>query len=64
MDYNVGDTIEYSPFGGGTRQVIVKTKEDDVKNGQPGFDGVLSDGSMAVWGYDHQITRIVTHKEN
>jgi len=65
-DYNIGDTIAYTPFGGGERIVLVDEKEDDIKNGMPGFGGRLvgGDASMAgfgdVWGYDHQITRVVS----
>jgi len=61
MDYNEGDIIIYSPFGGGERRVRVLTKEDDVKNGRPGFDGDLLDGDTVigqVWGYDSQIVRV------
>ena len=61
MDYNVGDTIIYSPFGGGDREVIVKAKHDDVKNGEPGFDGVLVNPGNHypnVWGYDFQISDV------
>jgi hypothetical protein len=59
-DYNVGDVITYSPFGGGMRTVKVTAKEADIKNGEPGFDGTIIDGhpddvGMSVWGYDRQI---------
>lgn len=62
--YEVGDTITYSPFGGGVRYVLVNNKEDDVKNGLPGFDGeLIVDGPTGeyVWGYDNQILDVVRH---
>ena len=66
INYNVGDEITYRLFSGGIRHVLVTNKEDDVKNGRPGFDGEIvlggqSDpkGSGAVWGYDEQIVSIV-----
>lgn len=59
MDYKVGDTIVYTTFMGGTRSVVVTAREGDVKNGQPGFDGVMEDG-QTVWGYDHQIIAIAS----
>ena len=59
--YRVGSIIEYRPFGSeSVRRVAVDTKETDVKNGRPGFDGALVDGTLNVWGYDDQITRVVT----
>lgn len=59
MDYKVGDTIEYVTFGGGVRRVTVTQREADVKNGYPGFDGIMADG-MTVWGYDDQIERVIS----
>ena len=61
IKYNVGDTIEYRAFGGETRTVEVQGKEDDIKNGRPGFDGVCINPNpgQPVWGYDDQITRVV-----
>jgi hypothetical protein len=59
IDYEVGDTIEYSPFGGGVRRVLVEAKESDIKNGYPGFDGTIAGGEATVWGYDDQIIRVV-----
>lgn len=62
MDYAVGDTVAYQLFGGGVRSgVRVVSKEADIKNGQPGFDGtcVGPDGEqMTVWGYDDQILSV------
>lgn len=57
MNYNVGDTIFYSPFLGGSRKVVVTLREDDIKNGRPGFSAVAEDG-FNVWGYDYQITHV------
>lgn len=67
MDYKVGDVIAQEPFGGGVRYVLVQGKEEDVKNGYPGFDGILvtSDGTpiegeyTGVWGYDDQIVEVI-----
>jgi hypothetical protein len=50
--------IQYRPFGGGLRNVTVETKEADVKNGRPGFDGITDRGEY-VWGYDDQIIAVV-----
>lgn len=60
MDYSIGDQIVYSPFGGGMRTVTVTDKEADIKNGRPGFDGVMADGTT-VWGYDDQILFVFRH---
>lgn len=60
-EYEVGDTITYSAFGGEQRTVLVVGKYEDVKNGRPGFDGVYPDETTpghGVWGYDDQITRV------
>ena len=67
MDYNVGDVIAQTPFGGGVRYVRVTSKDQNIKNGRPGFDGdlVLRDGTpvemefSGVWGYDDQITEVI-----
>jgi hypothetical protein len=62
-DFEIGDVIEYRTFGGDLRIIIVEGKDDDVKNGRPGFDGRLvnekSGQSGGVWGYTEDITRIV-----
>lgn len=62
MNYNEGSVIQYSPFGGGTRTVLVDEKSSDIKNGRPGFGGTLvdaADGPVSVWGYDSQIIGVV-----
>lgn len=69
MEYKVGDVIAQQSFGGGVRYVLVETKEEDVKNGRPGFDGILvtSDGTpiegefTGVWGYDSQIMDVIVN---
>jgi hypothetical protein len=72
MDYSVGDTIEYRDFLGDRRQVRVTERHGDIKNGRPGFDGVVvgpscgGDGpqdGQTVWGYDDQITSVATTRE-
>jgi hypothetical protein len=55
IEYQVGDTVEYTPMGGGSRIVVVTDKDDNIKNGRPGFEA-LTEG---VWGYDDQIVRVV-----
>lgn len=57
--YNIGSVIEYVAFGGVVRTVNVTNWEPDIKNGCPGFDGITTHGE-SVWGYDRQITRVVT----
>jgi hypothetical protein len=59
LAYGPGSIIRYSPFGGGIRTVLVTSREDDVKNGRPGFDGhLVGDHLATVWGYDDQITEV------
>jgi|TARA_Y100000034_G_scaffold126338_1_gene177405 hypothetical protein len=69
--YRIGSVIEYQTFGGTTRTVLVEEREDDIKNGRPGFDGKLLPyhldedvepelGKM-VWGYDNQITKVIKY---
>lgn len=59
MDYKIGDTVTYRTFMGGTRTVTVTNREDDVKNGLPGFDGIIEETGETVWGMDNQICIIV-----
>jgi hypothetical protein len=61
--YEAGDVIEYQTFGGGSiRRVLVEYREDNIKNGRPGFHGTAIEGGadegMSVWGYDDQIIRV------
>ena len=62
--YKVGDLITYTIFGGGSRTIKVTSKEKDVKDGRPGFTGVIVSSSDKndtrgnnVWGYDYQIKK-------
>ena len=61
-DYEIGDILEYSTFTGAVRKIVVTDKDDDIKNGRPGFGGTLVDPDPAgwndVWGYDSQIVRV------
>ena len=62
IDYSVGDTIMYYAFGDEARNVRVTNKEADVKNGRPGFDGIVVSGpetGQSVWGYDDQIAYLI-----
>lgn len=61
LDYTEGDTITYTAFGNELRTVEVTCKFDDVKNGQPGFDGIMINAAgkyVRVWGYDYQIVSV------
>lgn len=57
-DYEIGDVICYTAFGGTRRYVRVDHKDANIKNGQSGFDGVTIDTGMDCWGYDDQIVAI------
>lgn len=70
VNYQVGDVVEQRVFGGMLRLVLVKERDPDIKNGWPGFSGteVRETGETVpnpyglgsgVWGYDHQVVRIV-----
>lgn len=54
MNYEIGDLVRYELWGGGTRVGVVTSKEDDIKNGRPGFGIRTADGGR-FWGYDDQI---------
>lgn len=59
--YDVGSIIFYDAFGGTCRKVRVTLRDENIKNGRPGFDGVIVGGpdeGLTVWGYDDQITRV------
>jgi len=65
MKYEIGDMIVYSAFGGEKRTIIVDEKEEDIKNGRPGFGGIIISSSepsdktgQSVWGYDSQIIEV------
>ena len=57
-NYRVGSIIKYRAFGGEIRTVEVESKESDIKNGRPGFDGMVRPGEWC-WGYDDQIISVV-----
>jgi hypothetical protein len=58
-DYKVGDIVTQHLGGNETRDVVVTDREDNVKNGRPGFSGhVVGKPSLTVWGYDDQIRRV------
>ncbi len=57
MNYGIGDTVIYLPFCGPEREVKVQEKDEDIKNGRPGFAGQMPDGA-AVWGYDSQVVAV------
>lgn len=58
LNYRVGSIIKYRAFDGVVRKVLVEAKEEDIKNGRPGFDGQSSYGEWC-WGYDDQIISVV-----
>jgi len=68
--YQVGDVVEQETVMG-PRLIRVTNREQDIKRGFPGFDGVLVDEKgeplhdgnpymSTVWGYDHAIVRVVS----
>lgn len=60
MNYEIGDTIVYT--SGTRRVVLVDDKDSDIKNGLPGFGGLVIEGpdkGMTVWGYDSQIEAVL-----
>jgi hypothetical protein len=57
MNYKVGDTVSFEPNGGGIETGVITLKDDDIKNGRPGFDIKKIDGEM-MWGYDYQIKAV------
>jgi hypothetical protein len=65
--YGMGDVIRYRPVNGGIRTVVVKAHWYRIGpgHGKPGFDGhVLGEQpKFNVWGYDDQITEVVSSRE-
>ncbi len=58
--YRKGSIIEYKTFDGSRRKVLVTDRVPQIKNGKDGFDGlVLGGDGDSVWGYDHQIIRVI-----
>lgn len=64
MDYRIDSIIEYAGGANG-RIVRVTYASRDIKDGDPGFDGVIvvDNGSDRVgdpvWGYDDQVKRVI-----
>ena len=62
--YKVGSIVTYNTWGDTPRQVTIDLRMNDIKNGEPGFDGTIvgsgKDGNApyTVWGYDDQIVRV------
>lgn len=54
MNYEIGDLLSYHARSAGRRTGVVIDKDDDIKNGRPGFSIRCADGST-YWGYDDQI---------
>lgn len=62
VDYESGDVVAYSAFGGAYREVVVEERIPEIKNGRDGFVGTVVEGREAgkeIWGYDYQIVRVV-----
>ena len=57
VSYNEGDTIAYRNNAGELVTVVVDYKDDDIKRGEPGFEGTTANGRQ-VWGYDNQVVRV------
>ncbi len=58
--YRKGSIIEYKTFDGTLRKVLVTERVPQIKNGKDGFDGLaLGTEDSSVWGYDHQIIRVI-----
>jgi hypothetical protein len=48
VTYKVGSIIEYRNFGDQIVQVEVDQKDEDIKNGRPGFAGYRMDDKPTV----------------
>jgi hypothetical protein len=64
VNYAEGDVIQYRTLDGSVRTVLVEAKDDDIKNGRPGFAGAqmtngVVRGELGCWGYDDQVIRVV-----
>ena len=67
--YKIGDVVEQRICEGMTRFVLVQSRENDIKNGRPGFSGVGCDaeGNLdppdplfdGYWGYDYEVVKVV-----
>jgi hypothetical protein len=71
-DYTEGSVIEYAAFGNVQRRVKVAAVDPEIKRGRPGFAGTVVSSSEpgdfeflaanggGTWGYDSQVTRVVS----
>lgn len=64
ISYAVGDIIEQRTTTGMKRYVLVQAREEDIKNGCAGFEGVEvningKETGLGAWGYDDQVLRVV-----
>lgn len=73
-NYRAGSIIEVR-VGGQRWRVLVDCRDEDIKNGMPGWDGTLvgpddkpltpdedpEEGFGCVWGYDAQIARVIRY---
>jgi len=55
MEYREGSTILL--YG---EKIIVTEKDEDIKNGEPGFQGRKENGQM-IWNYDSEIDSVVIY---
>lgn len=70
-DYTEGSVIEYASFGP-LRRVKVESVDPRIHKGRPGFDGTIVSSDEpgdyeflvanggSVWGYDSQVTRVIS----
>lgn len=63
MKYEIGDYIRYQARSAGIRGGEVIDKDDDIKNGRPGFSMRTPDGQR-YWGYDDQIVSVGRRLDN
>lgn len=63
--YEVGDEVAYRTSGGELRYVRVDLKDEDIKDGSAGFEGVIVSSDVrgerpgeSVWGYDSYIQSV------
>lgn len=59
MQYEIGDKIKVATVDG-IVVVEVTDQDDDIKNGEPGWEGILQgDSGQMLWGYDAQILDVL-----
>lgn len=63
LSYDEGDIIEVR-VGGKVRRVLVESREADIKDGEPGWDGLIvsstdrkDERGASVWGYNSNVIR-------